>query len=110
MNLNSEEIRNRLKKFLLKDRFGVRKTLLELFIRAKSYTSFEIYDYLIKQGFKVNYRGVSAMVGQMHSRLGILRIYLTQEHNIYSLKEDHWDIVSLVLTSQNSYEDKGKNT
>lgn len=110
MNLNSEEIRNRLIKFLLKDRFGVRKTLLELFIRTKSYTSFEIYDYLIKQGFKVNYRGVSAMVGQMHSRLGILRIYLTQEHNIYSLKEDHWDIVSLVLTSQNSYEDKGKNT
>lgn len=38
------------------------------------------------------------MVGQMHSRLGILRIYLSEEHNVYTLKEDYLDIVKTVLT------------
>jgi hypothetical protein len=39
------------------------------------------------------------MVGQMHTNLGILRIYLKHEHRCYSLKEDHRDIVKMILTS-----------
>jgi len=38
------------------------------------------------------------MVGQMHSRLGILRVNLANEHNVYSLKEDYQDIVKTILT------------
>ncbi|OGH05791.1 MAG: hypothetical protein A2W22_01735 [Candidatus Levybacteria bacterium RBG_16_35_11] len=91
-------VKNRLIKFLLKDKVGIRKTLLRLFSEVKSCNTVEIYDYLLKQGFDVNYRAVSAMVGQMHSRLGILRFYLTYEHNVYTIKEDYLNIVEMVLT------------
>ncbi len=96
--------KNRLIKFLLKDKIGIRKSLLRLFSEAKSYTTVEIYDYLIKQGFNVNYRAVSSMVGQMHSRLGILQFYLTNEHNVYTLKTDYLDIVKTVLTPFSSWD------
>ena len=91
-------VKNRLIKFLHKDKNGIRKSLLRLFSEEKSCNTVEIYDYLIKQGFNVNYRAVSSMVGQMHSRLGILRFNLTDEHNVYTLKEDNLKIVNMVLT------------
>ncbi len=93
-----DSVKNRLIKFLMKDKIGIRKSLLRLFSEAKSYTTVEIYDYLIKQGFEINYRAVSSMVGQMHSRLGILRVYLNYEHNAYAIKEDYLGMVKLVLT------------
>lgn len=86
-------------KFLVRDKIGIRKCLLNLFLQTRNYTTCEVYDYLKKQGFEVNYRGVSAMVGQMHTRLGILRIYLKREHRCYSLKEDRRDIVKMILTT-----------
>jgi len=93
-----ESAKNRLSKFLMHDKKGIRKSLLNLFLQAKSCTTVEIYDFLIKQGFNVNYRAVSSMVGQMHSRLGILRFKWTNEHNVYEIKEDYLDIVKMVLT------------
>jgi hypothetical protein len=101
-----DSVKNRLIKFLLKDRIGVRKSLLRLFSEVKSCNTVEIYDYLIKQGFNVNYRAVSAMVGQMHSRLGILRFNLTYEHNVYTLKEDYFNNVKMVLTPFSSLESR----
>jgi hypothetical protein len=89
---------NRLIEFLLKDKTGIRTSLLMLFSEAKSCNTVEIYEFLIKQGFNVNYRAVSSMVGQMHSRLGILRFNLTNEHNVYTIKEDYLNIVTMVLT------------
>lgn len=62
-------VRNRLAKFLLKDKADVRQSLLKLFLQAKTCTSNDAHDYLIKQGFYVNHRGVSALVGHMHSRI-----------------------------------------
>ena len=91
-------VKNRLIKFILKDKIGIRKSLLILFSEEKSCNTIEIYDYLIKQGFDVNFRAVSSMVGQMHSRLGILRVYLNYEHNVYTIKEDYLGIVKMVLT------------
>jgi hypothetical protein len=38
------------------------------------------------------------MVGHMHTRLGILSTYLKRDHRCYSLKEDHRDIVKMMLT------------
>ena len=98
MNKIEDGVKNRLIKFLLKDKIGIRKSLLSLFSEAKSCTTLEIYDYLIKQGFNVNYRAVSSMVGQMHSRLGILWVYLNYEHNVYTIKEDYLGIVKNFLT------------
>lgn len=91
-------VKNRLIKFILKDKTGIRKSLLWLFLQIKSCTTVEIYDFLIKKGFNVNYRAVSSMIGQMHSRLGILRFNLTNEHNVYTIKEDYLDIVKMILT------------
>jgi len=97
MKKKDDGAKNRLIKFLRKDKIGIRKSLLRLFSEVKSYNTVEIYDFLAKQGFNVNYRAVSAMVGQMHSRLGILRFNLTNEHNSYTLKEDYLNIVNTVL-------------
>jgi hypothetical protein len=91
--------RKRLLKFLIKDKMGIRKCLLSLFLQARNYTTCDVYYHLKDQGFKVNYRMVSAMVGQMHTRLGILSIYLNREHNVYSLKESHRDTVKMVLNN-----------
>jgi hypothetical protein len=97
---NIEQIvKNRLIRFLRKDKIGIRKSLLRLFLQAKSCTTVEVYDFLIKQGFDVNYRTVSSMVGHMHSRLGILRISLILENNVCSLKENYWHIADMVLTA-----------
>ena len=101
-----DSVKNRLLKFLMKDKMGIRKSLLRLFSEAKNCNTVEIYDYLIKQGFDVNYRAVSAMVGQMHSRLGILRFYLTNEHNVYTIKEDYLNIVKMVLPPFSSIDSK----
>jgi hypothetical protein len=82
----------------LKDKIGIRKFLLRLFSEEKNCNTVDIYDYIIKQGFNVNYRAVSSMVGQMHSRLGILRFKWINEHNVYTIKEDYLGIVKMVLT------------
>jgi hypothetical protein len=92
-----QTVKNRLIRFLRKDKIGIRKSLLRLFLQAKSCNTVEVYDFLIKQGFDINYRTVSSMVGHMHSRLGILWVYLAKERNVYSLKEDYLDIVKLIL-------------
>ncbi len=94
-----ERTKTRLLKFLVRDKIGIRKCLLHFFLQASNYTTCDVYYHLKKQGFKVNYRMVSAMVGQMHTRLGILSIYLNREHNVYSLKESHRDTVKMVLSS-----------
>ncbi len=102
-------VKNRLLKFILKDNIGIKKSLLRLFSEVKSCNTVEMYDYLIKQGFQVNYRAVSAMVGQMHSRLGILSFYLTNEHNVYTLKEDYLNIVKTVLIPFSSLDLKSRH-
>ncbi len=96
----NDKIKTRLMKFLIRDKKGIRKCLLRLFLQTESYTTNEIYEYLIKQGFDVSYRGIYALVGQMHSRLGILRIYPAREHRIYSLKENCGSIVETVLSTR----------
>lgn len=93
-----DSINNRLRKFLRRDSIGIRKSLIWLFLQAKTYTTVEIYDSLVKQGFNVNYRAVSAMVGQMHSRLGILRICFTDKGNAYTIREDYLDSVKMIFT------------
>lgn len=92
-----ERVKSRLYKYLSKDKMGIRKYLLNFFLQTKSCTTVEIYDLLIKQGFNINYRAVSAMVGHMHSRLGILSFSWTNDHNVYTIKEDYLDLVKTVM-------------
>jgi hypothetical protein len=95
--IDERVVLDRLIKFLLKDKIGIRKYFLEHFLQSNYCTTVEMYDFLLKQGFIINYRAVSSMLGQMHSRLGILRIDLAREHNVYSIKEDYLDIVKKII-------------
>lgn len=85
----NEAIKTRLTKYLMRDETGIRKSVLKLFLEDKPYTTQNVFDLLKKQGFDVNYRGISAMVGLMNTRLGILRIDVRGDHNIYSLKDEY---------------------
>lgn len=92
-----DRVRERLKNYLDRDETGIRKAVLDLFVKGDSYTTEDVYDYLKDEEFDVSYRGISAMVGLMNTRLGILSIDVTGDHNVYSLKENHKDIVKSVL-------------
>lgn len=92
-----ERVKERLIKYLSRDDTGIRKVVLRLFLDGGKFTTGNVYEHLHKTDFDVSYRGVSAMVGLMNTRLGILSIDVTGDHNIYLLKEDYRDIVGLVL-------------
>ena len=81
----------------MRDETGSRKSVLKLFLTGKPYTTQEVFDSLKKEGFDVNYRGVSAMVGLMNTRLGILRIDVKGDHNVYSLKVEYRNTLKLVM-------------
>ncbi len=81
----------------MRDETGIRKSVLKLFLTGKPYTTQEVFDSLKKEGFDVNYRGVSAMVGLMNTRLGILRIDVKGDHNVYSLKIEYRNTLKLVM-------------
>jgi hypothetical protein len=84
-------------KYLGRDENGIRKVVLNLFLTGDKFTTGEVFDFLDKGNFEVSYRGVSAMVGLMNTRLGILSINVTGDHNVYSLKENYRHIVGSVL-------------
>ncbi|WP_242492637.1 DUF2551 domain-containing protein [Methanolobus psychrotolerans] len=92
-----ERVRERLIKYLSRDDTGIRKVVLKLFLNGGKFTTGDVYEHLHNTDFDVSYRGVSAMVGLMNTRLGILSIDVTGDHNIYLLKEDYRDIVRNVL-------------
>lgn len=94
--MKREEIEARLRKYLERDRKGIRKELLKLFLDGKKYTTTEIYEKLKEKGFDLNARGVSAMVGLMSARLGILKMELG-EKNRYFLKPEYVDLVKSIL-------------
>lgn len=97
LNQTNNQVKERLIKYLRKDETNLRKTVLKMFLVGEIYTTNDIYNKLTQQGFDLNYRGVSAMVGLMNTRLGILRVDVTREHNQYSLKDDFKEIVRIVL-------------
>lgn len=96
MNLDNK-IKERLKGYLERDEKGIRKAVLCLLLKNDSYTTEDVHTYLVENGFDVSYRGISAMVGLMNTKLGILSIDVTGEHNVYSLKDGHRGIVKSVL-------------
>ena len=97
LNQINNQAKERLIKYLRKDEINLRKSVLKMFLAGETYTTNDIYNNLVQEGFDLNYRGVSAMVGLMNTRLGILRVDVTREHNHYSLKDDFKEIVQTVL-------------
>ena len=108
--LNDKSVKDRLRDYLDRDNDGIRRAVLKLFLKNQIFTTEEIYQHLKHNGYDVSYRGVSAMVGLMNTKLGIFKIDVTkdrkyihkrriQKHdrNIYSLKDVYKNTVKLLL-------------
>ena len=92
----NKEIEERVRKYLERDKDGIRKELLKVFLEGKKFTTDEIHKRLVERGFNINVKGVSAMVGLISARLGILKTELG-EKNRYHLKEEYAEIVRKIL-------------
>lgn len=91
-----KEIETRLRKYLERDRKGVRAELLKVMLSGEKYTTKEIYKELNSRGVEIKTRGVSAMIGLMSARLGIIKMELGNR-NRYFLKPEYSELVSRVL-------------
>lgn len=90
-------VEGRLRSYLSRDRTGIRREVLRLFMRLRSLTIAEIVAELQKQ-FTVTFHAVASMVGIIASRIGILRAQRNSDgiHN-YELKEKYFDIVVRIV-------------
>jgi len=84
----------RLKKYISRDRTGIRRAMLKLFLRIKSLTIAQVFEELNKR-FVISYHSVAAMVGIVASRLGILHVIKEKDGtcSIYQLKEQYVEMV-----------------
>lgn len=94
------KIYSRLKDYLSRDRTGIRRALLNLFIKIKTWTIPEIFDAL-KEHFSITYHSLASMVGIIASRLGILHVRRTPDgtNAVYELKEQYVDVVTRLISN-----------
>lgn len=92
-------IEKRLRSYLSRDKTGIRREVLRLFVKTKSITIAEIVAELQKQ-FTVTFHAIASMVGIISSRIGIIRANRNAEGvNRYELKEKYVDIVVGIVGS-----------
>jgi hypothetical protein len=90
-------IEGRLRSYLSKDKTGIRREVLRLFLRSQSITIAELVAELQKQ-FSVTFHAIASMVGIIASRIGILRATRNDEgQNTYELKPKYFDIVIRIV-------------
>ncbi len=91
-------IETRLKNYISRDRTGIRREMLRLFLRVKSLSIAQIFE-LLGQKFSISYHSVAAMVGIIASRIGILHVTRNKEgtYSIYKLKNRYSDIVTRIV-------------
>jgi hypothetical protein len=89
-----KEIEIRLKKYLSRDKTGVRRAILDIFMKVRSLTVAEIYTHL-QSKFTLTYHSVASMVGIIASRIGILHVRRSPDTatSFYELKQQYVDIV-----------------
>jgi hypothetical protein len=93
------QIYRRLKDYLSRDRTGIRRALLSLFIRIKTWTIPQIFEQL-KHHFHISYHSLASMVGIIASRIGILRVRKSTDSNntLYEMKEQYADILNDLIS------------
>ncbi len=90
-------IEGRLRSYLSRDRTGIRREVLRLFVKIKSITIAEIVAELQKQ-YVVTFHAIASMVGIIASRIGILHATRKADGvNSYELKEKYFDIVIRIV-------------
>ena len=94
------EIRRRLKGYLLRDRTGIRREVLNLFVRLRSLTIPRIYQVLSHR-FSISYHALASMVGIIASRIGILHVRKqpASPYAIYEIREEYVDVVTQLLVA-----------
>ena len=90
-------IENRLRRYLARDRTGIRRALLDLFTRIGTFTVPQIFK-IISARFSISYHSVAAMVGIIASRIGILHVNRDGEGCIYQIKEQYSGMVLRILS------------
>jgi hypothetical protein len=95
-----KEIETRLRKYLSRDKSGIRKELLGMFVRMKALTVAEIHGKLSEK-FEVSYHSLASMVGTIASRLGILSMHRSPDGTtgVYEVKEQYVDVIEQVIRS-----------
>jgi TctA family transporter len=87
----------RLRSYLSRDRTGIRREVLRLFVKIKSITIADLVYELQKQ-FAVTFHAIASMVGIIASRIGILRANRNADGvNSFELKEKYVDIVAGIV-------------
>lgn len=96
------EIEKRLRNYLSRDKNGIRRTLLNIFVKTRSMTIAETHAKL-KEKFDVSYQSVASMVGIIASKIGILHVIKSKDNdqNCYKLKDQYADMVARVVTTSN---------
>ena len=90
-------IEARLESYLSRDRTGIRRELLRLFVRIKSITVAELVAELQKQ-YAVTFHKIASMVGIIASRIGILRVSRNSNGvSVYELKDKYFDVVVRIV-------------
>ena len=91
-------IETRLKNYISRDKTGIRREMLKLFLKLRSLTIPRMFEYL-NERFSTSYHSVAAMVGIVASRLGILHVNRTKDGttSIYELKEQYFDLVTRII-------------
>ncbi len=92
----NSEIESRVRKYLERDKNGIRRELIKILLEGKKFTTEEIHRRLAEKGYAINVRGVSAMVGLISARLGILKTELG-EKNKYYLRKEYAELVENIL-------------
>jgi hypothetical protein len=95
-----KDIEARLIGYLSRDRTGIRRELLALFLRIKTMSIPQIYEAL-KTRFTISYHSVASMVGIIASKLGILRVIRSADHSntLYELKDQYVDMVRHIVVT-----------
>jgi hypothetical protein len=87
----------RLKAYLSRDKTGIRREVLNLFLNVKPMTIAEIVAELQKR-FSVTFHAIASMIGIIASRIGILSATRNTEGvTTYALKEKYVDIVVRIV-------------
>jgi hypothetical protein len=90
-------VEGRLQSYLSRDRTGIRREVLKLFVKIKSLTIAELVAELHTQ-FAVTFHAIASMVGIIASRIGILRALRSADgSNKYELKEKYFEIVVRIV-------------
>jgi len=94
-----KEVAERVKEYLKRDRTGIRRDLLLILLDGGKYTTSELKELLKVKGYEVNQKGVSAMIGALGSRLGIVKSEGAEKRRYY-LKKEYAQLVREIVETR----------